>query len=101
MSRFINFFETKINKTKIVNIISGNHDELGKVLSEHNGVDAIWCFGEKAHFKSIEALSISNLKQTLTFEGKRIDWNNPKSPVLKEILRKSVQVKNIWIPYGE
>ena len=98
---FFQVIETSDIPDGVVNIISGNHDELGKVLSEHNGVDAIWCFGEKAHFKSIEALSISNLKQTLTIEGKRIDWNNPKSPVLKEILRKSVQVKNIWIPYGE
>ncbi len=98
---FFQVIETSDIPDGVVNIISGNHDELGEVLSKHNGIDAIWCFGEKNKFKNIEALSISNLKQTLTFEGKRIDWSNPKSPILKEILRKSVQVKNIWIPYGE
>tara|TARA_B100001769_G_scaffold265694_1_gene251203 strand:+ start:46 stop:681 length:636 start_codon:yes stop_codon:yes gene_type:complete len=85
----------------VVNIISGSPGELGKVLSEHSGVDAIWHFGSKRFFAEVESLSISNLKQTYVSDGESMDWSNTQSPALKELLRRSVQVKNIWIPYGE
>ena len=47
---FFQVIETSDIPDGVVNIISGNHDELGKVLAEHNGLDAIWCFWRKNPF---------------------------------------------------
>ena len=46
-------------------------------------------------------LSIGNLKQVFTNEGRAIDWFNPKQGEGRWYLDHAVQVKNIWVPYGE
>ena len=40
------------------------------------------------------------MKQTWVNYDKQLDWFDEKYQG-KEFLRKSTQVKNIWIPYGE
>ena len=98
---FYQVIETSDVPGGVINIITGKPGELGKVISEHSGVDAIWHFGSKKHFSDVESLSISNLKQTFVNDGEGVDWTVTHNPFLKELLRRSVQVKNIWIPYGE
>ena len=98
---FYQVIETSDVPGGVINIITGKPGELGKVISEHSGVDAIWHFGSKKHFSDVESLSISNLKQTFVSDGEGVDWTVTHNPFLKELLRRSVQVKNIWIPYGE
>ena len=50
--------------------------------------------------KAIETASAANLKRTWT-EWTGREWLDPRAGEGREFLRRSVQVKNIWIPYGE
>ena len=48
-----------------------------------------------------KAMSIGNLKQVWTNEGRALDWFNPKFAEGRWFLEHATQVKNIWVPYGE
>ena len=48
-----------------------------------------------------EKLSTGNLKRTLVDHGLVTDWYDAVSSEGPVLLRHAVQVKNIWIPYGE
>jgi len=84
-----------------VNIVTGYASQLLKTLAEHDGVDAIWCFGDEASGAAAKAMSVGNLKQVWTNEGRAIDWFNPKIAEGRWFLEHATQVKNIWVPYGE
>ena len=94
-------FETSDVPPAAINIVTGKHEELIKTLSEHNSVDGIWNFGDPKYESDIDIASISNLKQIWSINGNNINWINYHSSFNKLLLRKSSQVKNIWIPYGE
>jgi aldehyde dehydrogenase (NAD+) len=81
--------------------VTGRAAELMKVLAEHADVDAIWCFGGEDSSATAKALSIGNLKQVFTNEGRAVDWFNVDQGEGRWFLRHAVQVKNIWVPYGE
>jgi aldehyde dehydrogenase (NAD+) len=49
----------------------------------------------------VKALSVGNLKQTFTNEGRDIDWFDAQQGEGRWFLEHAVQVKNIWVPYGE
>jgi len=44
---------------------------------------------------------VGNLKQTFTNEGRAINWFDTKQGEGRWFLEHAVQVKNIWVPYGE
>jgi aldehyde dehydrogenase (NAD+) len=94
-------FETSDLPGGAVNLVTGRSVELMKVLAEHADVDAIWCFGDEESSATVKALSIGNLKQVFTNEGRAIDWFNVEQGEGRWFLRHAVQVKNIWVPYGE
>jgi aldehyde dehydrogenase (NAD+) len=94
-------FETSDLPGGAVNLVTGRSAELMKVLAEHADVDAIWCFGDEQSSATAKALSIGNLKQVFTNEGRAIDWFNVDQGEGRWFLRHAVQVKNIWVPYGE
>ncbi len=85
----------------VLNIVTGERDGLCKVLAGHDGVDAIWYVGPEAGSKQVEALSIGNMKRTWVNDGRKRDWMDPRQGEGREFLREAVQVKNIWVPYGE
>jgi aldehyde dehydrogenase (NAD+) len=84
-----------------VNIVTGHASQLLKVLAEHDDVDAIWSFGDEANAAAAKAMSVGNLKQVWTNEGRAIDWFDPKLAEGRWFLEHATQVKNIWVPYGE
>ena len=94
-------FETSDLPGGVVNIVAGRAAELTKVLAEHDDVDAIWCFGDEAASATVKALSIGNLKQVFTNEGRGIDWLKTEQGEGRWYLHHATQVKNIWVPYGE
>ena len=94
-------FDTSDLPGGVVNIITGRAAELTKVLAEHDDVDAIWCFSDQSAAAQVKALSIGNLKQVFTNEGRAIDWFNSDQAEGRWFLQHAVQVKNIWVPYGE
>jgi aldehyde dehydrogenase (NAD+) len=94
-------FETSDLPGGAVNIVTGRSSELMKVLAEHADVDAIWRFGDEAGSAAAKALSIGNLKQVFTNEGRAIDWFRMDQGEGRWFLQHATQVKNIWVPYGE
>ncbi|MBL8047244.1 MAG: aldehyde dehydrogenase family protein [Chthonomonas sp.] len=81
----------------VLNIVTGQIDELVPDLAGHAGVDALWCFADAEICEQVEQMSVSNLKQTWCLHGHSLDWTKAPSG---EILRRATQLKNIWVPYG-
>jgi aldehyde dehydrogenase (NAD+) len=94
-------FETSDLPGGAVNMVTGRSAELMKVLAEHADVDAIWCFTDQAGSAAAKSLSVGNLKQVFTNEGRAIDWFKEDQGEGRWFLHHAVQVKNIWVPYGE
>jgi aldehyde dehydrogenase (NAD+) len=83
-----------------VNIVTGARDALAKVLADHDDVDALWYVGSQAGAGAVERAAAANLKRTWT-EWTGREWLDPRVGEGRAFLRRAVQVKNIWIPYGE
>lgn len=82
-----------------VNMVTGARDVLAAVLAEHDDVSAMWYVGSPNGAAAVERLSASNLKRTWTeWDGR--EWLDPRVGEGPAFLRRAVQVKNIWIPYG-
>jgi len=94
-------FDTSDLPGGAVNIVTGYASQLLKPLAEHDDVDAIWCFGDESAAAAAKAMSIGNLKQVWTNEGRAIDWFDSKQAEGRWFLEHATQVKNIWVPYGE
>src|SRR5258706_3580567 len=71
-------FETSHLPDGVVNIVTGRTAELMKTLAEHDDVDAIWCFTDEPGAAAVKTLSIGNLKQRFTNEGRANDWFDVK-----------------------
>ncbi len=84
-----------------VNIVTGHTSQLLRALAEHDDVDGLWCFGDEASASAAKAMSVGNLKQVWTNEGRAIDWFDRKLAEGRWFLEHATQVKNIWCPYGE
>ena len=94
-------FDTSDLPGGAVNIVTGYQSQLLKVLAEHDDVDAIWSFADEASAAAAKSLSVGNLKQVFTNEGRVIDWFDVKQGEGRWFLQHATQVKNIWVPYGE
>ncbi len=94
-------FDTSDLPGGALNIVTGYTAQLLKTLAEHDDIDAIWSFGNAANAAAAKAMSIGNLKQVFTNEGRSIDWFNSKQAECRWFLEHATQVKNIWVPYGE
>jgi aldehyde dehydrogenase (NAD+) len=94
-------FETSDIPGGVINMVSGRSDELMKVLAEHDDIDAIWSFVGEASGAAAKLLSVGNLKQVFSNEGRAIDWFNMEQGEGRWFLHHATQVKNIWVPYGE
>ncbi len=85
----------------VVNIVTGERAALAKALAAHDDLDSVWCFGTAADCAAVERASTGNLKRTLCDGGLARDWADPEQGAGEELLRASIQVKNIWVPFGE
>jgi aldehyde dehydrogenase (NAD+) len=83
-----------------INIVTGIKETLVPVLAEHLDVDGLWYFGDQQGSKQVEFAAADNMKRTWVSHGKYRDWRKPDQGAGEEFLRKSTQIKNIWIPYG-
>ena len=84
----------------VVNVVTGEHSELGKCLASHDDVDSVWYFGSDESLE-VEHASAGNMKRTWTVSARKINWLDPSPEQVREFLRQATEVKNIWIPYGE
>ncbi|MFA6167596.1 MAG: aldehyde dehydrogenase family protein [Gemmatimonadaceae bacterium] len=93
-------FETSDLPGGVVNIVTGERDALAAVLAGHEDVDAVWYCGSADGRQAVELASASNMKRTWCTSDD-IDWLDTAHGEGRAFLREAVQVKNIWIPYGE
>ncbi|HTK11820.1 MAG TPA: aldehyde dehydrogenase family protein [Ktedonobacteraceae bacterium] len=94
-------FETSDLPAGVVNIVTGNREQLSQVLAEHEDVDALWYFGTTEGSQRVEFASTANMKRTWVNYGRVRNWQDRVQGEGQEFLRQATQVKNIWIPYGE
>lgn len=92
--------ETSDVPSGVINIVTGASVSLAKTLAEHDGVDALWFFGDAATSAAVEKASIGNLKQTWTSRGLAYDLADKSKFEGDYFLRRATQVKNVWVPYG-
>ncbi len=85
----------------VLNIVTGNQEELMKVLANHYDVEGMWYFGSKEGSKFVEYAAAENMKRTWVNYGKQREWFNPMHGEGEVFVRHATQVKNIWVPYGE
>jgi aldehyde dehydrogenase (NAD+) len=94
-------FDTSDLPDGAINIVTGYRSQLLKTIAEHDDVDAVWCFSNEGNAVEAKSLSVGNLKQVFTNEGRTIDWFDAKQGEGRWYLQHATQVKNIWVPYGE
>lgn len=83
-----------------VNIVTGQAPELARVLATHDDVDGLWCVADAETCKAVEYESAGNLKRTWTTNGRAVDWTKAE-PFETVLPRLAVEVKNVWVPYGD
>jgi len=83
-----------------VNIVTGHAAELAAVLARHDDVDGLWCVADAETCRQAEYESAGNLKRVWTGGGKAVDWHSGEG-ALEPMLRRSVEIKNVWVPYGD
>ncbi|WP_306119807.1 MULTISPECIES: aldehyde dehydrogenase family protein [unclassified Roseitalea] len=93
-------FDTSDVPGGVVNIVTGERDDLARTLADHDGVDGLWYFGSKAGIAMVEQRSAGNLKQSWCENGGARDWSKSEGQG-RVFLHRATQVKNIWVPYGE
>ncbi|MCF8504161.1 MAG: aldehyde dehydrogenase family protein [Caulobacter sp.] len=83
------------------NIVTGDADELARVMAGHADIDAVWRHdGSAAGCAEVERLSADTLKRTWVSGGRGRDWFDEEQSAGRAFLAHASQVKNIWIPYG-
>ncbi len=83
-----------------LNVISGERDALAKVIADHEEVACHWYVGSAEGSAEVERRAAGNLKATWVNHGRQRDWFDPALAEGRAFLRRAVQVKNVWIPYG-
>ncbi len=97
---FIQVLETSDIPAGVVNILTGDQEDVAAPLAVHMDVDAVWSFGTGKLTETVEAASATNLKRTWTNNGTARDWLG-KQGEGRAFLEAATEVKNIWVPYGE
>jgi aldehyde dehydrogenase (NAD+) len=70
------------------------------VLAKHDDVDGLWVFADAETCAKAEAESIGNLKRVWSGNGRSLDWASDEAAG-DAFLRRAVEVKNVWVPYGD
>ncbi|MCK5425772.1 MAG: aldehyde dehydrogenase family protein, partial [Emcibacter sp.] len=97
---FYQILETSDVPAGVINIVTGDREELAQVLAKHDQLDAIWYHGSSEGSQMVELESAANLKRTWVNGGRARDWMSGHGEG-RRFLREATQVKNIWLPYGD
>ena len=83
-----------------LNVVTGDRDALAKTLADHDEVAVHWYVGSAAGSAEVERRSAGNLKATWVNSGRKRDWYDPAQAEGRAFLRRAVQHKSVWVPYG-
>ncbi|KAG7237202.1 hypothetical protein INR49_032625 [Caranx melampygus] len=89
----------------LVNVISGNRDQLTVALANHSVIKAIWYWGSAEGCQYLQHTCTSPLKTLRLFcqkdeqekDGGK-DWTQSHPLLMEEMWRNAVQWKSVWIP---
>jgi aldehyde dehydrogenase (NAD+) len=84
-----------------INIITGDQQELAAELAKHYDIEGLWYWGTAEGSKLVETEAAATMKRTWVNYGRYHDWEDRQQGEGEVFLRKAVEIKNIWIPYGE
>ncbi len=84
-----------------LNIVTGRHSDLLPHLAGHFGLEGMWYWGDSEGSRTVEQSAAPTMKRTWVNYGRHHDWFDPDQGGGEEFYRRAVEVKNIWIPYGE
>ncbi|QDZ00774.1 aldehyde dehydrogenase family protein [Nitratireductor mangrovi] len=93
-------FDTSDVPGGVVNIVTGDRDQLAAVKAKHDDIAACWYFGSADGSAAVEKESSGNLKATWVNHGKARDWYDPMQGQGEEFLFHATRIKSIWTPYG-
>lgn len=99
-ARLYQVLETSDLPGGVINLLTGERDALAKTLAEHDDVAALWYCGSADGTAMVEAASAGNLKPVWSDGGRLRDWHDPAQGQGAAFLRRAVQVKTVWLPYG-
>ena len=91
--------ETSDGPAGALNIVPGRPPERAAVLARHDDLDGLWVVADEKTCAEAEAESTGNLKRVWTSGGRTLDWS--AKGFEDAFLRRSVEVKNVWVPYGD
>lgn len=83
-----------------LNVVTGDRDALAKTLADHDEVACHWYVGSAEGAAEVERRSAGNLKATWVNQGRKRDWFDPAQAEGRAFLRRAVQGKSVWVPYG-
>ena len=85
----------------VINIVTGNQQELTIELAKHYDIEGLWYWGTAEGSTLVETEAAATMKRTWVNYGRYHDWEDPVQGEGEVFLRKATEIKNIWIPYGE
>ncbi|MFT5140603.1 MAG: aldehyde dehydrogenase (NAD+) [Lysobacterales bacterium] len=85
----------------VINIITGKQDVLTEQMSKHYDLEGMWYWGSAEGSKLVEESAAATMKRTWVNYGRFHDWEDSQQGEGETFLRKAIEIKNIWIPYGE
>jgi len=98
---WVQVLETSDIPAGVVNLVTGQRDELAPVLAAHADVDSLWCLDAAPELATqLERLSAINLKRTWIDRADNSAWADADWAEPDHFLRQATQVKNVWVPYG-
>ncbi|MFN4272999.1 MAG: aldehyde dehydrogenase family protein [Aliihoeflea sp.] len=93
-------FETSDLPAGAVNIVTGKPSELAIVMAKHDDLDGLWCVADAETCRMAELESAGNLKRVWTSGGRAVDWSGSAGRPASW-LRRAIEIKNVWVPYGD
>ncbi len=93
--------ETSDVPAGVVNIVTGDREELTETLAQHDQVDCVWYFGTRKGSARVEECAAATVKRTWVNHGRGRDWMSVQHGEGRTFLRQATQIKNIWLPYGD
>lgn len=98
---FYQVLDTSDLPAGVINIVTGEQDELSAELARHYDIEGLWYWGTLAGSSLIETEAAASMKRTWVNYGRFHDWEDSEQGEGEVFLRKATEIKNIWIPYGE
>ncbi|XP_051796923.1 aldehyde dehydrogenase family 16 member A1 [Acanthochromis polyacanthus] len=98
---FVQVLQSSDLPAGLVNIISGDGDQMTAALANHSVIKAIWYWGSAEGCQYLQHTCTNPLKTLRLFCQKDdggMDWTQPEPAFLEETWRNAVQWKSVWIP---